>query len=1240
MNSFLGLSIRCSIKTMMSVQRAAGQARQIPYRALLALAVAAGCSSDPGSPGADVASPDAVEARTGELYYEAAAPGCLDDGDCPSKPPCLEGECDPQTLACSFVPVEDGTACDDGNSCTANDECSAGECVGAQVSCDDGNPCTADGCDTVNGECLHTPVPAACDDYDLCTSGDKCSEGVCTGEAVNCDDDNPCTSGSCSADKGCLQQPVDGVPCDDGDLCTGGDQCQEGECEPGVAKVCDDGNVCTSDACAPDTGECVSQPANQLACDDNNACTLGDSCHEGVCSGSELAVCDDLNPCTDDGCDPQSGCVFLFNEAACDDGNPCTQGDSCSAGVCSSGAAKDCFDGNPCTFDSCDGEGGECLHQEIDWPCDDSNPCTGGDVCAGGICLGQAVDCDDLNPCTVDSCDSLAGGVHAPTAAPCSDGNLCTLGDVCLAGVCLSGPADLSCDDGSACTFDSCNPSDGSCTHEPTDAACDDGNPCTLGDHCAGGVCQSGQLDFCDCQTDLDCLPFDDGNKCNGLLFCDASTWPNKCKLAPESVVECSDVLDTHCLKAQCDPDDGNCYQVAEPDGALCDDDDLCTQSDQCLQGVCLGGGEVACDDGNLCTAAECQPDVGCVYSSVSLPCNDGNLCTVGDSCLGGNCIGLPKVCEDGNPCTTGVCDPGSGECDFHIIPTSCDDENPCTVEDQCVDGVCTGVPRDCTDDYPCTSDACHPSLGCIHSPLPGECDDGNGCTVDDQCSGVLCVGVSVDCDDDNVCTDDLCQGDIGCFHQPNVAPCNDQNACTYGDMCNQGECQGLPLSCVTGNPCTFEYCDDQNECTEGDWCVDGTCYPGPEIICYDNNECTLDFCKVETGECHFNPLGKPCDDEDLCTTFDLCSGGDCAGFPVDCDDANGCTSDSCDPVEGCLHAPLHLAWCDDNDPCTTGDYCEMHQCLGTGSMNCNDNNQCTLDECQKGFGCQHLSLDGVTCDDGDEATVHDLCVGNQCVGAPDPDLDGIPDEGPELACVGGEIDDCADNCAGSYNPEQGDADGDGVGDVCEICGEYQVIDGETPPVPELWSVYPSGACPDDNHSFSPVLVPPEAQPALAAVANRQDICTAGAVSTAIVPVHDLSGHLSVVEADVEFGTAYCPPELVNGELAEIAVVSGQEKVTLFSAASVEGEAVCGPALLIAPADARASWRFEFNGQLAWVRVYRGGIETSDSPYDLSGLEGKWQLSFAAAGGDLDGGAGSFAVVRIYAYTYICNWQN
>lgn len=45
------------------------------------------------------------------------------------------------------------------------------------------------------------------------------------------------------------------------------------------------------------------------------------------------------------------------------------------------------------------------------------------------------------------------------------------------------------------------------------------------------------------------------------------------------------------------------------------------------------------------------------------------------------------------------------------------------------------------------------------------------------------------------------------------------------------------------------------------------------------------------------------CEDDDLCTFNDTCSGGLCTGDPKNCDDNQLCTTDTCDPKTGmCLH--------------------------------------------------------------------------------------------------------------------------------------------------------------------------------------------------------------------------------------------------------------------------------------------------------------------------------------------------
>ena len=55
----------------------------------------------------------------------------------------------------------------------------------------------------------------------------------------------------------------------------------------------------------------------------------------GACWLGDDAPCDDGDPCTDDFCDPDVGCVRPANTSPCDDSDPCTLDDACDgAGAC------------------------------------------------------------------------------------------------------------------------------------------------------------------------------------------------------------------------------------------------------------------------------------------------------------------------------------------------------------------------------------------------------------------------------------------------------------------------------------------------------------------------------------------------------------------------------------------------------------------------------------------------------------------------------------------------------------------------------------------------------------------------------------------------------------------------------------------------------------------------------------------------------------------------------------------
>ena len=250
--------------------------------------------------------------------------GIDDEGTCDDGNDCTIDTCDGAN-GCTYEPI-DGGECLDGDPCTVADNCQAGQCVGTPVECKDDNPCTDDGCDGAGG-CTFTFNSEPCDDGDPCTLADTCQEGACAPTVdLTCDDNNPCTDDVCS-DTGCIHSPLAGA-CDDGNACTEGDACQNGACLGLSAVFCDDGNTCTSDSCSPADG-CISTP-NAAPCDDGDLCTLKDTCKDGACAPSGVALNYTMKTCTDYVCNAITGCAHLPN-AASGRWRPSHPDDTCSA---------------------------------------------------------------------------------------------------------------------------------------------------------------------------------------------------------------------------------------------------------------------------------------------------------------------------------------------------------------------------------------------------------------------------------------------------------------------------------------------------------------------------------------------------------------------------------------------------------------------------------------------------------------------------------------------------------------------------------------------------------------------------------------------------------------------------------------------------------------------------------------------------------------------------------------------
>ncbi|MBT9556902.1 MAG: C-type lectin domain-containing protein [Myxococcales bacterium] len=405
------------------------------------------------------------------------------------------------------------------------------------------------------------------------------------------------TAAACSAAEGAEAGSGDAT----GDTGASGDaSCTGLECDPCAGGgSCDDSNPCTQDSCEPASG-CL-HTAVTAACDDGDACTIGDACAAGACAGSPR-TCDDGIACTGDTCDSALGCTTtpLATGTACDDGNACTTSDLCEDGACA-GTKATCDDGNSCTTDTCDLTEG-CVSSPVvnGTPCDDGDACTAADVCTDRACAGAAVPCDDGNSCTIDICDTATGctATALGDGSACDDGSACTKSEVCALGICTGAAVD--CNDHYGCTADSCDPTTG-CVHDGLQNGdpCDDEDACTTDDRCWVGFCGGKSPD------------------------CQDGKW---------------------CTIDGCDPITAECTHQLSDDPLPCDDGDACTANDACAGEACVGPVAADCDDHTVCTTDLCDPALGCVHAPVNegALCDDGNTCSLGDTCAGGVCGGFP----------------------------------------------------------------------------------------------------------------------------------------------------------------------------------------------------------------------------------------------------------------------------------------------------------------------------------------------------------------------------------------------------------------------------------------------------------------------------------------------------------------------------------------------------------------------------------------------------------------------
>ena len=402
---------------------------------------------------------------------------CDDDLFCIEDTTCQSGRCVGETRDCNAD--EDYAGC---KTQVCNE--ALGQCTETQTNLPNGTPCddgdegtTEDQC--TDGVCAGTP-PANCspDDGICCINGQPVNDGqTCA------DDENDCTDDICSASGVCthLSKTV-GVACGTEDQCFGG-SCVDCTDASGCDDLADDGFECSEPVCNPETNTCehdLTAHSGELCTDDNLTCTQDLCDDQGQCShdtledntclidaacyqageaqdvdycvicdpavnttawtnadGTECAVSDDTNPCTDNVC--QGGvCTYANNDAnACEDSLGCTA-TACQSGSCEVVGVTGCFIDGACIDEGVtqaaigDGSCRICNAAtatdawtvlENGESCDDGDGNSFGEVCTtGGVCLGCTPDCDGKE-CGDDGCGGSCG--------ECGEGESCGADQVC-----------------------------------------------------------------------------------------------------------------------------------------------------------------------------------------------------------------------------------------------------------------------------------------------------------------------------------------------------------------------------------------------------------------------------------------------------------------------------------------------------------------------------------------------------------------------------------------------------------------------------------------------------------------------------------------------------------------------------------------------------------------------------------------------------------------------------------------
>lgn len=804
----------------------------------------------------------AITAGLGSLGVPGAgaalcrAPGdvCRKGGDCCSQlcgPKDQYGRqrcvCPPGQEACHRTCVDPATA-------YQSDPKNCGAC---------GNQCPGTRCQLPvcnAGVCGLTPNPTlvgqTCDDRDPCTVNDVCqADGTCKGSPKDCSSvADQCNDGVCQAGTGiCVKQPkTNGTTCNDGNACTQTDTCQAGACVGSNPVVCAAPDQCHQPGvCNPQTGACDYAPKTDgTTCDtDNNLCTL-DTCQAGVCTAGAAKDCSALNDqCNTGACNTSTGACFKqpkTDGTTCNaDNNACTN-DTCQAGVCTAGTPKSCTATNgACLINGrCDTASGNCVYDDAPV----GTTCAAGDTnCLDGACCPASVACTTIN-----------GPVCCPSGQSCST--------VDAGGT----PIGVCCDTGTtACaTFNGTSPELICCTSGQTCQTVDTGgvSPFPLGVCCdtGGTACLTVENFTSPTGFSVVCCPSD--APCRQLDLGSSAPFPVGVCCAGEGCLSFGFSGSTPSASAVCCGSGESCTTVdlsSTPFGSVLSGASV---------GVCCATGAEACAEFTVSGANFSLTNVCCgsgeTCQSVELGGFSASTCCATTPCpvltlAGGSPSGSVVCCSADTVCSTadlggttvGQCCPPGQNVSINPITfevTCC--ANPCQVFTGGTPGIV------CCD---ATNQVCAPLTGIPSLPtgLGACCDSGQSACLDpanfsslsfvccDNCQTITISGTSAD-----VCCS---VNEVPYFTGAGVT-CAAADACPVFNgtgitptTCASGTCSTFTLSGFTVGAC----------CSAGQSAAVDTSGGGAAVICCDNAQ----VCGTNPPVCC--PAGSSCGASGSCTT-------------------------------------------------------------------------------------------------------------------------------------------------------------------------------------------------------------------------------------------------------------------------------------------------------------------------------------------------------------------------------------